>query len=113
MRKRERKKQFWFNDEECEILAIKSTKAGLNESEFVREIIKDYEIKEKPDDRFYQSLKVIRSIANNMNQISKKAHSLGFIDEAAYKKNAERILKFIEEFKDKYLREKRGDEYND
>ncbi len=105
MRYRNKKKQFWFSEEECKILAINSAKAGLTESEYIREVILGYKLKEKPDDRFYDNLKVIRGLANNMNQISAKAHSLGFIDELSYNKNVEMIKKFIKEFKQEYLKE--------
>ena len=100
MRYRNTKKQFWFSEEECKILATNSDKAGLSEAEYIREILK-----EKPDDRFYDNLKVIRSIANNMNQIAKKANSLGFVDELAYKRNVDMIKKFIKDFKNEYLQE--------
>jgi len=108
MRIRNKKKQFWFNEEECHILATNSTKAGVTESEYIRDLLLGYKLKEKPDDRFYDNLKVLRSIANNMNQITKKAHSLGFIDELAYKKNADMVINFIEELKNEYLKESRG-----
>lgn len=108
MRFRNKKKQFWFSEEECKILAINSTKAGLTESEYIREVLLGYKLKEKPDDRFYENIKVIRSIANNMNQLAKKAHSLGFIDELEYKRNADRVVNFIEELKDKYLEDEKG-----
>lgn len=105
MRYRNTKKQFWFSEEECKILAINSDKAGLSEAEYIREILVGYKLKEKPDDRFYDNLKVIRSIANNMNQIAKKANSLGFVDELAYKRNVDMIKKFIKDFKNEYLQE--------
>lgn len=72
MRVRNKKKQFWFHEEECNILTINSTKAGLSESEYIRELLVGYKLKEKPDDRFYENLKVFRLLVNNMNQIAKK-----------------------------------------
>lgn len=105
MRYRNKKKQFWFSEEECKILAINSEKAGLTESEYIREIVLGYKLKEKPDDRFYDNLKVIRSLSNNMNQIAKKANSLGFIDELAYRKNVDMIKNFIRDFRHEYLKE--------
>lgn len=54
MRIRSNKKQFWFSDEECKILANNSAKTGLSESEYIREILVGYKLKEKPDDRFYR-----------------------------------------------------------
>ena len=109
MRYRNKKKQFWFSEEECKILAINSQKAGLSESEYIRELLLGYKLREKPDDRFYEHIKVIRSIANNMNQLAKKAHSLGFVDEVEYKRNADRVVDFIEEIKEKYLLDEKGD----
>lgn len=105
MRYRNIKKQFWFSEEENKILATNSEKAGLSESEYIRELLIGYKLKEKPDDRFYESLKVIRGLANNMNQLATKTHSLGFIDELSYQKNADKVFLFIEQFKDEYLRE--------
>lgn len=109
MRYRNKKKQFWFSEEECKVLATNSNKAGLSESEYVRELLLGYKLREKPDDRFYEHIKVIRSIANNMNQLAKKAHSLGFVDEVEYKRNADRVVDFIEEIKDKYLLDEKGE----
>ncbi len=109
MRYRNKKKQFWFSDEECSILATNSAKAGLSESEYMRELLLGYKLKEKPDDRFYEHIKIIRSIANNMNQLAKKAHILGFIDEVYYRRNADRVINFIEEIKDKYLEDEKGE----
>lgn len=103
MRYRNKKKQFWFSDEECKILAHNSSSAGLSESEYIRELLLGYKLKERPDDRFYEYLKLFRSLANNMNQIAKKANSLGFVDELSYRKNADIVKKFIKELKDKYL----------
>lgn len=105
MRYRNKKKQFWFSEEECKILADNSEKVGLSESEYIRELLVGYKLKEKPDDRFYENLKVFRGLANNMNQIASKAHSLGFIDEIQYKKNVEMIKQFIKDLKKEFLME--------
>ena len=100
---RTHKKQFWFNEEEVLTLKDKSFKAGMNESDFIRKMLLGYKLKEKPDDRFYESLKLMRSISNNINQIAKKAHSLNYIDEVAYKKEADKWHSFINDIKNKYL----------
>ena len=90
MRYRNIKKQFWFNEDECKILADNAEKASLNESDYVRKIIVGYKLKEKPDDRFYDSLRPIRSLANNINQIAKIANARGFIDVPHLKKVVDR-----------------------
>lgn len=48
MRERSIKKQFWINQDEENLLKSKSKRAGLNESEFLRSLIKGYKIKEQP-----------------------------------------------------------------
>ena len=103
MRHRNKKKQFWFSNEECEVLATNSQKAGLSESEYIRKLLMGYKLKEKPDDRFYETMKLMRAISNNLNQIAKKAHSLNYVDELAYKKQCDKLQDFIEEVKKKYL----------
>ena len=45
----------------------------------------------------------MRSISNNLNQISKKAHTLGFIDELAYKKEADKWKQFMIDVKKEFL----------
>ena len=45
MRERSIKKQFWINQDEENLLKSKSKRAGLNESEFLRSLIKGYKIK--------------------------------------------------------------------
>jgi len=43
-------------------------------------LLRGYKPKEKPDDRFYEAMRQLSSIGNNINQLAAKAHSLGFID---------------------------------
>lgn len=103
MRSRTHKKQFWFNDIEESTLKEKSSLAGMNESDFIRSLVLGYELKAKPDVEFYKSIKLLRSISNNLNQIAIKAHSLNFIDELSYRKEVEQMDKLIDNLKIKYL----------
>ncbi len=103
MRTRTHKKQFWFNDEEETLLKEKASLSGMNESDYVRSLILGYEIKAKPDDEFYSSIKLLRSISNNLNQIAVKAHKIGFIDVSSYKEEVAKMDNIIDEIKSKYL----------
>ena len=109
MRTRSIKKQFWLNEQENEMLALNSLKTGMTESDYLRYIILGYTIKEKPDDRFYEIMKQMRSIAHNLNQLTVKAHSLGFIDELSLNKQKELWIKFMEEIKEEFLVNKKGE----
>ena len=97
------KKQFWLNQEELIALKTKAEKANMNESELVRKILLDYQIKEKPDEKFYEVMKYMRAISNNINQIAKKANSLNFIDEMFYKEEAIKWNDFIDKVKEEFL----------
>ena len=106
MRKRTIKKQIWINQEEDNLLKLKSRKAGLNESEFLRSCIKGYKIKEHPTKEIKEFIKQIPGIANNINQIAIRVNVSGYIqkEELEYLRNT--INQFILEFQKKvYSRE--------
>ena len=73
-------KVFRLDDKDAELLSVKATRTCLTESALIRLLIRGFKPKEKPDDRFYEAMRQLSSIANNLNQLAAKAHSLGFID---------------------------------
>lgn len=103
MRKRELLKQVWISYDEDRNLKIKCQKAGMTESAVIRCLINNYEPREKPDDKFYETMKQLYSLSNNMNQIARKANTLGFIDVPLYQKEIEKLNKFILKIKEHYL----------
>ena len=100
------KKNFWFNEDENNALAKLSNKVGKSESYVVRNLVLDCTLKEKPDKEFYEFIKLLQKISNNINQIAVKAHALGFVDELAYKREVDRLDNFMDEIKEKYLYKK-------
>lgn len=108
-RRRGIKKQFWFNKEEATMLKKKSKKVGVNESTLIRNLVMGFKPKEKPDERFYDSLKQLRSIGNSFNQLAAKANALNFIDEIEYKKEKKKIDDIIIKLKEEYLYPKSED----
>ena len=97
------RKQIRLNEEEANMLYQKSIKTKMNESQFLRNLIVTSVIKEKPDDRFYEVMKQMRYISNNLNQIATKANALGFIDAPYYKREAEKWNKFMLDVKNEFL----------
>ncbi len=104
MRKRNIKKNFWLSWEENEILKRKAKRSGKSEADFVRCLITDIVLKEQPDERFYEVLKQLRMIGNNLNQIAHRANmDKGFIDHLKYQKEAEKWNQFILDVKHEFL----------
>lgn len=103
MRTRTHKKNFWFNDEEEYAIKELCSKSGMNESDIVRNLILGNSIKEAPTDKFYEVVRDLRSISNNINQLTKKAHSLGFIDEREYREEVTKLDILIDDLKIQFL----------
>jgi len=100
MRTRTIKQQIYLNSNEKKLLKEKSRRAGLNESEFIRSMIKGYKIKEQPTKEIREFTRDISGIANNINQIAKSVNlRYGRNENIEYIKNA--ISKFIMEFQKK------------
>lgn len=103
MRTRNIKKQVWLNKEEATMLKKRAKKCGLKEEPLLRSLIMRFEPKEKPDDRFYEVMKDMRAIGNNLNQIAHKANATGDIDKELYNKEAKKWNQFILKVKEEYL----------
>lgn len=103
MRKKNIKKQIWLDQTEANELKVKSSKALLSESEFIRLLIMDTKIKEKPGEEFYEAIKELRAIGNNLNQIAKVANSTGNINEIYYQTESKKWNQFIIDIKRNFL----------
>ncbi|MBQ6148591.1 MAG: plasmid mobilization relaxosome protein MobC [Oscillospiraceae bacterium] len=97
-------KHFRFTLAEAEMLNIKAQKACLSESALVRALIKGYNPKEKPGVQFYEAMRQISGIANNINQLAAKAHSLGFIDARKLDEEVIRWHQFQSDIEREFLR---------
>ena len=73
--KRTVKKQFWFSKVEAQDLKKKAKKACLTEAALIRLLLRGYEPREKPDERFYDAMRELSAIGNNINQIAMVANS--------------------------------------
>ena len=78
MKRRTVKKQFWFSRDEAQDLQKKAKKTCLTEAALVRLLVRGYEPKERPDERFYDVMRQLSSIGNNINQIARAVNARGF-----------------------------------
>ena len=104
MRKRNIQKIVRFSRDEAQDLQKKAKKACLSEAGLIRLLLRGYEPREKPDERFYDVIRELSSIGNNINQLAVKANALGFVDAPQLKKEAERWHKFQADIERTYLR---------
>ena len=106
--KRTIKKQFWFSRDEAQDLQKKAKKTCLSEAALVRLLLRGYEPKEKPDDRFYDAMREFSAIGNNIHQISVKANALGFIDTPMLREEARKWHEFQIDIRKRYLLPRRS-----
>ena len=104
MRKRNIQKIVRFSRDEAQDLQKKAKKACLSEAGLIRLLLRGYEPREKPDERFYDVMRELSSIGNNINELAVKANALGFVDAPQLKKEAERWHKFQADIERTYLR---------
>lgn len=104
MRKRNIQKIVRFSRDEAQDLQKKAKKACLSEAGLIRLLLRGYEPREKPDERFYDVMRELSSIGNNINQLAVKANALGFVYAPQLKKEAERWHKFQADIERTYLR---------
>ena len=104
MRKRNIQKIVRFSRDEAQDLQKKAKKACVSEGGLIRLHLRGYEPREKPDERFYDVMRELSSIGNNINQLAVKANALGFVDAPQLKKEAERWHKFQADIDRTYLR---------
>lgn len=109
MKRRTVKKQFWFSRDEAQDLARKAKKTCLTEAALVRLLVRGYEPKERPDERFYDVMRQLSSIGNNINQLALQANSLSFVDAQKLQKEAERWHKFQADVERQFLRPEKSE----
>ena len=98
------KKQFWVSSEDNCLLKELSQKTCLSEAALLRSLIRGFKPKEKPDDRFYEAMRLLSGIANNINQLAAKAQSLGFIDAQKLDEEVIRWHQFQADIERQFLR---------
>ena len=109
MKRRTVKKQFWFSRDEAQDLQKKAKKTCLTEAALVRLLVRGYEPKERPDQRFYDVMRQLSSIGNNINQLAAQVNSLSFVDAKKLQKEAERWHKFQADVERQFLRPEKSE----
>ena len=103
-RKRNIPIRVWLSKSESAELNRKAKMTGLPKSTVIRMLLNNYEPKEKPDARFYEAMRQLSAVGNNINQLALKANSLGFVDVPMLKAEALRWHQFQADIEREFLR---------
>ena len=104
MRNRNIKINVFLNEEEKKIFDEKAKKSGLSKSEFFRKTILDYQLREQPDERFYEILSLLRNMANNLNQMARTYNRYqGYMREDKFTPLLNQIQDFVLSTQEVYL----------
>ena len=103
-RKRNIPIRVWLSRSENAELNRKAKMTGLPKSTVIRLLLHGYEPREKPDARFYEAMRQLSAIGNNINQLAVKANTLGFIDVPMLKAEALRWHRFQADIEAVFLR---------
>ena len=66
MRKRQRRVQVWLTNAEKADLERKATDACLDESSFIRMLIKGYAPRPAPDEQFFKTMELIKTMGDRL-----------------------------------------------
>ena len=108
MSKRNIEKHILMNKAEAQDFQKKAKRACLSEGGLIRLLLKGYEPREKPDERFYDVMRELSAIGNNINQLAAKANALDYIDTPMLQEEATRWRQFQTDVRKTYLLPKRG-----
>ena len=97
MRKRNNPVQIYLDDAELKRLDDWSAAANMSRSNYIRQLIAGFQPVEFPPVEYKQVIDELQHIGINMNQLATKAHSLDFIDEPEYRRNANRVWRIVAE----------------
>ena len=104
MRKRNVQILFRLTEEEAEHLNELVRKSGRSKEAFLREMVRGYQLCEKPDPEFYKMMRELSAIGNRINQLAVKANALGFIDTQKLNSELDRLHKFQADVERLFLR---------
>ena len=94
----------WLSEQENAELNRKAKMAKLPKSTVIRLLVNSYEPREAPGERFYEAMKPLYALSSNLNQLTRKANTLGFADAVALADLTQKLTKFQLEIEQAFLR---------
>lgn len=95
-----------LTEEEASELKRKAKMCRITQSALIRILLNGYEPRQAPDERFYEAMRQLSAIGNNLNQLARNVNSLGLLDGAEYKRQAKKLWSLQNEIEKEFLRPK-------
>ena len=103
MRRKTIKKNFWFSYDEDRQLKYLSSILNLSESNTIRKLLYETQVKECPPKEFYDAIDKINKIGVNINQLARIANSTGSIYEEKLNQEFLELEKLKNSIFEKYI----------
>ena len=103
MRRKTIKKNFWSSHDEDKQLKYLSSILNLSESNTIRKLLYETQVKECPPKEFYEAIDKINKIGININQLAKIANSTGIIYEDKLNQQFNELEKLKNSIYEKYI----------
>jgi hypothetical protein len=107
MRERDVLIQFLLSRREADRFNSFVRRSGMTRSAYLRQLIAGLVPADKPPPDYFQMMRELHAIGNNLNQIARHAHVTGVVDEAVYDKNIVSLDKAIKRITDAVILPKR------
>lgn len=105
MRKRNCRVEIYFTEAELEALTEKVRKSGLSREGYCRRILNGSVVKEAPSMDSVEMLRELKRIGYNLNEVLKKANSIGLLDVPEMRKVVAEVRQATKSILDAYTSE--------
>jgi len=95
MRKRNARIHVRLDEKELEVFNQRVKKSGLSRESYLRHLINDLIPTDQPPPDYFNMMRRLNAIGNNLNQIAQKAHILNSIDAKRYEENVSALDRAI------------------
>ena len=97
------KKNFWFSYDEDRQLKYLSSILNMSESNTIRKLLYETQVKACPPREFYEAIDKINKIGVNINQLARVANSTGLIYEEKLNRQFDDLEKLKNSIYDKFI----------
>ena len=104
MRKCRIKKNFWFNDEEDNLLKQLSEFSGKTQTQVIKKLLKGATIKEKPPQEFYKNINELVSLKRELKKVRDLARFTQELDVNKLQKYLDEIDELRARITENYLK---------